>query len=207
MEDSFLYLLAIALAISWGSGINIYAVLSTLGVSFHVNLLQLPSMLEFVANPFILSFALLMFFVGFVVEKIPFIDTTWDLFHGFFKIALGIFLASKVFDNAILSILFAFVGFLVSSVAFLFKVSIRFLINLTLQPFSNIFISLLEDFFVIVGIVLAYNYPLIFLSFFACYIIAFIWLFPKIIIGVKKIFNFIFRKKDKNINQKQISYK
>ncbi|MDX1528094.1 MAG: DUF4126 domain-containing protein, partial [Gammaproteobacteria bacterium] len=69
----------------------------------------------------------------------------------------------------------------------------RLLINTSPEPVTNWTVSICEDIAVIAGLWTALNYPWLFLALLALFVVAMIWLLPKIWRGVKAIFRTIGR--------------
>ena len=61
------------------------------------------------------------------------------------------------------------------------KTGTRALINTSPEPFSNIAASLAEDSLVIGGLVLALAHPITFLCLLALFVVALVWLLPKLV--------------------------
>ncbi|DAB31841.1 MAG TPA: hypothetical protein CFH79_06925, partial [Sulfurospirillum sp. UBA11407] len=71
--------LTLAMGASWASGINLYATLFILGFSALNGAFVLPEGLEILANPLVISAAGLMYCVEFFADKVPGVDTSWDV--------------------------------------------------------------------------------------------------------------------------------
>jgi len=65
------------------------------------------------------------------------------------------------------------------------------LINTSPEPVSNWTASFSEDILVITGIWAALNHPWVFLAGLFLFVLLMIWLLPKILIGIKRMFGFI----------------
>lgn len=203
----FISMSILAISLAWASGINVYAVFVILGFGSMAGFFELPQGLDFVVNPLVLSVAVIMFFIEFIVDKIPIIDSSWDSFHTFIRVSLGAFLASKVFGDESFAflLLIGFIGAFISATSHALKSGSRVVVNSSPEPFSNITLSFIEDLMVFGGIFLAFKYPIIFLTFFVAYTLVFIWIAPKIWRGVKKIFKFLSNTDEKDRNVKGIS--
>ena len=69
------------------------------------------------------------------------------------------------------------------------------MINTSPEPFTNIIASITEDIFVIGGVFTAIFNPTVFAVFLAIFLIIAIWIIPKILRGIKKVFHFLTGKK------------
>ena len=86
-------LVALAAAVGWASGIRLYAVLFVLGGLGYLHWIELPGGLAALAHPWVLSASGFMFCVEFFADKIPGVDTAWDVVHTFIRIPAGAALA------------------------------------------------------------------------------------------------------------------
>ena len=66
----------------------------------------------------------------------------------------------------------------------------RVLINTSPEPFSNWTASIAEDLAVFAGLWAALQHPVLFLILLAIFILIMIWLLPKLLRAIKKIFRF-----------------
>lgn len=195
----FISMVILAIALSWGSGINVYGVFMALGFGSMLGIFELPQGLDFALYPLVLTIATIMFFIEFVVDKIPLVDSGWDSFHAIIRVFLGAFLASQVFGQESFGflVLVGFVGAFIAGTSHSLKSGTRVVVNSSPEPFSNVVLSFVEDLIVFGGIFLAFKYPLVFLAFFIAYIFVFIWIMPKIWRGVKGVFRFLSQTEEK----------
>ncbi|MGH9815047.1 MAG: DUF4126 domain-containing protein [Candidatus Acidiferrales bacterium] len=77
--------LGFALGAGFASGLNLYATVATLGLLHRFSVLDLPASLEVLANPLVLGTALFLYAVEFIADKIPYVDTVWDVIHTFIR--------------------------------------------------------------------------------------------------------------------------
>jgi hypothetical protein len=138
---------ALALGSSLTAGLNLYITVLTLGLLQRVDLLDLPPNLTVLANSWVLATAALLFLVEFAVDKIPYLDNTWDAVHSFVRVPAGAILAASALTDVPSHLLWmgALTGGLVSFTAHGAKASTRMALNTTPEPFTNWFMSLLED--------------------------------------------------------------
>lgn len=86
--------LALALAGSWAAGMNLYATVAVLGLLHRFTVFELPPSLEVLANPWVLGAAAVFYVVEFVADKVPAVDTVWDVLHTFIRVPAGVVLAA-----------------------------------------------------------------------------------------------------------------
>ena len=82
-------LIALAAALGWASGIRLYAVLFIVGALGYLDWFDLPAHLRVLSHPLVLAASGFMLFVEFFVDKIPGVDTLWDLAHTLVRIPAG----------------------------------------------------------------------------------------------------------------------
>src|SRR6185295_16762069 len=95
-----LQLIALAGALGWASGLRLYAVLFIVGGLGYLNVVDLPQGLRVLSHPWVLSASGFMCFMEFFADKIPGLDSLWDLVHTFIRIPAGAALAASVFGDA-----------------------------------------------------------------------------------------------------------
>jgi hypothetical protein len=157
-------LIAVAAALGWASGLRLYAVLTITGLFGYVGWVELPAGLRLLQHPAFLGVSALMLFVEFFADKIPGLDTLWDMVHTVIRIPAGAPRAAAGFgiDDATMAAVAALVGGTLAATAHTAKATTRAAINTSPEPFSNIGISLLEDGLVPAALWLAYAHPLAF---------------------------------------------
>ena len=157
-------LLALAAALGWASGLRLYAVLFIVGFAGLAGWMELPQGLQVLQHPAMLVASGCMLFVEFFADKIPGLDSLWDMVHSVIRIPGGALLAAGVFgaDNATMALVGALMGGTLAATSFAGKASTRAAVNTSPEPFSNIAVSLLEDGLVVGALWLATQYPLLF---------------------------------------------
>lgn len=165
--------LAIAAALAWGAGLRLYATLFCIGVAGALGWVELPPHLHLLASPLVLAASGFMTFVEFFADKIPWVDSLWDVVHTFIRIPAGAALAAAVFgDNgAGAALAAAIVGGAISGGAHLSKAGGRATLNASPEPFSNWLASFTEDAAVPAGLWLAFAHPVVFLALLATFVI------------------------------------
>lgn len=154
-------LIALAAALGWASGLRLYAVLFITGLAGWAGWLPLPQGLQVLQHPVLLGVTGLMLAVEFVADKIPALDSVWDLIHTFIRIPAGAALAAAVFggDSATWATVAALLGGTLAATAHTAKATTRVAVNTSPEPLSNIGLSLLGDAAVPVFLWLAWQQP------------------------------------------------
>ena len=154
-------LLAIAAALGWASGLRLYAVLFLTGIAGYRGWVGLPSGLHVLQSPIMLGASGLMLFVEFFADKIPGVDTLWDMIHTVVRIPAGAALAAAVFgaDQSSWAMAAALMGGTLAATSHVAKATTRAALNASPEPFSNIAVSLLGDSVVPVSLWLSWEHP------------------------------------------------
>lgn len=179
----FISTLAVSLGASWVSGINLYATVATLGLLSRFANLKLPGELDVVTSWWVIGVALFMFVVEFVADKVPVVDSIWDVIHTFIRIPAGAVIAATAFgefDRSVQVIALLVGGGLALS-SHGTKAATRALINTSPEPFSNVVVSLAEDVLVIVAVVLALFLPVLVFFVIGAGLAVSLWLLPRVI--------------------------
>ncbi|HEU4386639.1 MAG TPA: DUF4126 domain-containing protein, partial [Blastocatellia bacterium] len=91
--------IALAMGSAWVSGINLYAAVATLGLLGRFAGLKLPGELGAVTSWWVIGIALTLYLVEFVADKIPVVDSVWDVVHTFIRVPAGAVLAAAAFGD------------------------------------------------------------------------------------------------------------
>ena len=155
-------LLALAAAIGWASGVRLYLVVLLIGLAGYLGWFALPDGLHLLAHPVVLATSGFMVFVEFFADKIPGLDSLWDMVHTVIRIPAGAALAASVFggDHAVMALVAALLGGGFAATAHAAKATTRAAANTSPEPFSNIGLSLLGDAAVPALLWLAWEHPL-----------------------------------------------
>ena len=174
-------LLALSAAIGWASGLRLYLVVLLTGLAGYLGWVPLPGGLQLLANPVVIAASGFMVFIEFFADKIPGLDSLWDMVHTVIRIPAGAALAASVFgaDHAVMAIVAALLGGSFAATAHAAKATTRAAINTSPEPFSNVGASLLEDGLVPAGLWLAVAHPLVFLLVFVVLLVVSVWLIRK----------------------------
>ena len=171
-------LIALAGVLGWASGVRLYLVVLLTGLAGFMGWIDLPPGLQLLAHPVVLAASGFMVFVEFFADKIPGLDSLWDLVHGVIRIPAGAALAAGVFgaDNGVMALVAALLGGTLAATSFAAKATTRAAINTSPEPFSNVGASLLEDGIVPLGLWLAVAHPVLFVVLLALVLLLSIWL-------------------------------
>jgi hypothetical protein len=125
-------------------------------------------------NPLVLGASALMVVVEFFADKIPALDSLWDLLHTFIRIPAGVALAAAVFggDSATWATVAGVLGGTLAATAHTAKATTRAAANSSPEPFSNIGLSLLGDAAVPALLWLSWQHPLVFFAVLAVAVVA-----------------------------------
>jgi hypothetical protein len=150
------------LGFSFAAGINLYATVAILGLAKRYGWVQLPEQFTVFDNDIVIGVALVLFVVEFVADKIPWIDSLWDTVHTVIRPVGGALIAVSTLGetNPTIEGLVALLGGTVAAGTHFTKAGTRAAANTSPEPFSNWFLSLSEDAFVIGLTTLALKYPI-----------------------------------------------
>jgi uncharacterized membrane protein len=153
--------LALALGASLTAGLNLYITVLTLGVMHRFEILALPPSLTPLAHDWVLIAAAVLFLIEFITDKIPYIDNLWDTFQTFIRIPAGAVLAAGAITDVSpeMTWLAAITGGFVTFSAHGAKATTRLALNSTPEPFTNWFMSFLEDGFSLAFLWLVVSHP------------------------------------------------
>jgi hypothetical protein len=174
-------LVALAATLGFASGLRLYAVLFIVGVAGYLGWVDLPSGLTPLSHPLVLVASGFMCFVEFFADKIPGIDSLWDVLHTLIRIPAGAALAASVFGDSSSATMLAaaILGGTLAAGSHFSKAGSRALINTSPEPFSNWGASLTEDAAVGGLLWLALAHPLAAGVVVVLMILLMIWLLPK----------------------------
>ena len=159
-------LLAIAAALGWASGLRLYAVLFLTGLAGFLGWVDLPAGLTLLQSPLMLGASGFMLCIEFFADKIPGVDTLWDLTHTLVRIPAGAALAAAVFgaDQASWAMAAALMGGTLAATSHVAKATTRAALNTSPEPFSNVAMSLLGDGLVPASLWLSWAHPTLFFA-------------------------------------------
>jgi hypothetical protein len=185
--------LSLALGTAWTSGINLYATVTVLGMLQKFGATKLPLGLTVLDNWWIIGIAGFLFAVEFFADKIPYVDSVWDVVHTFIRIPAGAIMAyaaTNELDPTVSTVATLFGGGLALG-SHGTKSALRATANLSPEPFSNWILSLVEDAIAIVGSLLAVFAPILIAIVLVVFVIIFGWFAPKIFRAMRRLYNAI----------------
>ena len=174
--------LSLAMGTAWTSGINLYATVAALGIAGRSEMIHLPPDLQVLTHPAVIAVACLMYVIEFFADKVPYVDSGWDVLHTFIRVPAGAVLAARSIGdmNPALELAALLAGGTVALAAHGTKATARLAINASPEPFSNWFASVTEDVAVLGGIWMIFNHPLLMLILILSFLALVVWLVPKL---------------------------
>ncbi len=171
-------LLALAAALGWASGLRLYLVVFVVGLSGALGLWELPGGLQVLQHPALLVVSGALLFVEFFADKIPGLDSLWDLLNSVLRVPGGAALAAGVFgaDSATMALVAALLGGTLAASSQVAKTTTRAAINTSPEPFSNVVASLAEDGLALGALWLATHHPLVFAGVLTVVVLLAAWL-------------------------------
>ncbi len=182
--------LSLAFGSAWTSGINLYATVTVLGLLQKFGATKLPGGLDALDNWWIIGIAGLLYLVEFFADKIPYVDSVWDVVHTFIRVPAGAvvaYAATSQLDSSI-TIPAALLGGGLALSSHGTKSALRVGANLSPEPVSNWLLSLAEDAIAFIGTVLAVFAPIAIALVLAIFAVFFLWFFPKVFRAIRRLF-------------------
>ena len=158
MSEAHLFVIGILLA--WMAGIRVYLTVFGLGLAGALGWLDLPPALQVTQSWWVLGTSGALAVAEFFADKIPGVDSGWDLLQTLARVPAGAFLAAATLSpDGQLSggVLAAGAG--VALTSHLLKSGSRALMNTSPEPVSNWTASITEDAVVVGGLALAFAHP------------------------------------------------
>ena len=173
---------------AWLSGFNLYATVLTLGLLQRFHLVELPGDLHVLSRLWVIGTAGLLYLVEFLADKIPLVDSIWDAVHTFIRVPAGAVLAASAFAHfsPAIRVVAVLAGGTLALSSHGAKASVRAAANTSPEPFSNIFLSLIEDIFTIGLTALAAFHPVVVLVIVVLFVVLLIWLGPKVYRAIRR---------------------
>ncbi len=174
--------LSLAMGTAWTSGINLYATVAALGIANLAQLIQLPPDLQVLSHPAVIGIACTMYMIEFFADKVPYVDSGWDVLHTFIRVPAGAILAARSLGdmNPALELTALLAGGSIALAAHGFKATTRLAINASPEPFSNWAASVAEDITVFGSLWMIFHHPIVMMSLVAGFLALMVWLVPKI---------------------------
>lgn len=149
------------LAFSFAAGINLYATVAMLGLTSRYGWVALPDQYRVFDSDLVIGVALVLYVVEFFADKIPWVDSLWDALHTIIRPLGGALIAVATLGEASPGVegLVALLGGTLAAGTHFAKAGTRAAVNTSPEPFSNWFLSLGEDVFVLSLGFVAMKYP------------------------------------------------
>jgi uncharacterized protein DUF4126 len=146
---------------SFAAGVNLYATVAILGLASRFDWVTLPPQFAIFDDNVVIGVAGVLYLVEFFADKIPYVDTVWDVLHTAIRPLGGAFIAVASLGDASPAMqgLAALLGGTLAAGSHLTKASTRAVANTSPEPLSNWLLSLAEDGFVVALGLLALRYP------------------------------------------------
>ena len=165
MNDAQLF--ALGLTLAWLAGVRAYLTVFGLGLADLMGWMELPAALQVCQNPWVMGTAAVLALVEFSADKIPGVDSGWDLLQTVLRIPVGAFLASAALggQEGELSLGWAAAGAGAALASHALKSGTRALINTSPEPVSNWAASTTEDAMTVGALALVFAHPWLALAF------------------------------------------
>ena len=159
------HLFAIGVLLAWLAGIRVYLTVFGLGIAGAFGWLDLPAGLQATASPWVIGVSGALAAVEFFADKIPGVDSAWDLLQTLARVPAGAFLAAATLapDGQLGAGMLA-TGAGVALTSHVLKAGSRAVMNVSPEPVSNLTASVTEDVSVVAALGLAFAHPWLALS-------------------------------------------
>ncbi len=158
MTEAHVFVIGILLA--WLAGIRVYLTVFGVGLAGLMGWVDLPPALQATESWWVLGTSGALAITEFFADKIPGVDSIWDLFQTLARVPAGAFLAAATLSpdgELSTGVLAAGAGVALASHGL--KAGTRALLNTSPEPASNWIASAAEDGVVIGGLALALAHP------------------------------------------------
>ncbi len=159
------HLFAIGVLLAWLAGIRVYLTVFGVGIAGMLGWLDLPPALAVASSPWVIGVSGALAITEFFADKIPGVDSGWDLLQTLARVPAGAFLAAATLspDGELGAGMLA-TGAGAALTSHLLKAGSRAIMNTSPEPVSNWTASATEDVVVVGALGLAYAYPWIALA-------------------------------------------
>lgn len=154
-------LVPVVFSSGWASGVNAYATILVLGLFGRFTDVEAFPIPDVLTRTDVLVAAALLFTVEFVTDKIPYLDSAWDLVSTAIRPSVGAVIALLVSGDAssLDQAVYATIGGGTALLSHVVKSGLRLAINASPEPFSNAGMSVVEDSAVATVVTLAVYHP------------------------------------------------
>ena len=159
------HLFAIGVMLAWLAGIRAYLTVFGVGLAGAMGWVDLPQALEPAQSPWVLGVSGALAAAEFFADKIPGVDSVWDLLQTLLRVPAGAFLAAATLSpDGHLGAGAMAAGAGIALASHVLKSGSRALLNTSPEPVSNWTASVSEDVAVVGGLALVFAHPWIALS-------------------------------------------
>ena len=158
MSDAHLF--AVGVVLAWLAGIRVYLTVFGVGLAGALGWLDLPPALQAAQSWWVIGLTGVLAAVEFFADKIPGVDSGWDLMHTLLRVPAGAFLAAATLspDGELGAGMLA-TGAGAALASHVLKAGSRALVNTSPEPVSNVAASAAEDVAVVGVLALAFSHP------------------------------------------------
>jgi len=171
--ESLAAILALAMVLAWGSGINLYATTFAVGIMAATGQTNLPNGLMLLENQIVIAVSAVMYLTEFCIARSIKDDTGWDAVHTFIYIPAGGALAAGAVAG---SGLIAVIGIGVAGAFFSHQthnsiLGAKHYLFRSAGLFSPASASILKDVILLAGLWTSFHFPMILLTLLVCFFI------------------------------------
>lgn len=182
--------LGVALGLAALAGLNLYLTVFAAGLCLQFHWVVLPASLQqlnVLGDPWIIVVAGILYFLEFLADKIPWVDTANDAVHTVIRPLGGAMLAVLALGEAhpSIKVIAALLAGGVALTSHLAKSGSRLVANTSPEPASNIGLSLTEDAVVLGGLGLLIWHPIVALGLILLLLIGTWMILPKLLRSIK----------------------
>ena len=183
-------LIGLTLGTSFAAGLNVYATVATLGLLERFGVVSLPPSLAPLAHPVVIGLALLLYVVEFFADKIPFVDSIWDVIHTFVRPPAAAILAFAAVAGVPgpLRVAAALLAGGIALTSHGTKAATRAAVNTSPEPFSNSMLSVAEDLVAIFVSWVAAAFPVVAIVVVCALLILSVWILVKLFHLLRRVF-------------------
>jgi uncharacterized membrane protein len=154
------HLFSIGLALAALAGVRAYLTVFGIGLAGLLGWVDLPPALAVVTSPWVLGTSGVLAVIEFFADKVPGVDSGWDLLHTLLRVPVGAFLAAATLSpDGSLHMGALATGASASLVTHLLKSGTRLIVNGSPEPASNWIASFGEDAVVLLALPLVVAHP------------------------------------------------
>lgn len=158
METAHVF--AIGVLLAWLAGIRAYLTVFGVGIAGLLGWLALPPALQVAQSPWVLGVSGALAVGEFFADKLPGVDSVWDLLQTLLRIPAGAFLAAATLSpDGTLGTGMLATGAGVALASHALKAGTRGVLNVSPEPVTNWVASLSEDALVVGALLLAFHHP------------------------------------------------